>query len=275
LAWILADQGCIKAWIDENFAWEERTLPRAEEVDTFGEAARRPQVMKAWGLAATLGFGVLAVGLGWAMAAATLAALRTAGVQSVDHGGTATVVLTLVAIPIQTITLVLAARMTDADALDYFALRMPHWRNASIAIAVLAAVIVLGDVLTVALGRDLVPSSALDLSRSAQQDGTLLLLLLALIVVGPVGEEVLFRGFLFRGLIQEPRDSLPGILAIALIWSVLHLQYDWFDASLIFAFGVIFGYARLYSGSTLLAIFLHMLVNCESLAESAIALGWI
>jgi membrane protease YdiL (CAAX protease family) len=39
--------------------------------------------------------------------------------------------------------------------------------------------------------------------------------------------------------------------------------------------GVIFGYARLYSGSTLLVTLLRMLVNCESLAESAIALGWI
>jgi uncharacterized protein len=231
--------------------------------------------MKAWGLAATLGFSILAVGLGWAMAAATLTLLRTAGVQSVDHGGTATEVLTFVAIPVQTITLVLAARMTDADVLDYFALRMPRRRDASVAIAGLAAVIVLGDALTAALGRDLVPSFALELSRSAQQDGTLLLLLLAVIVVGPVGEEVLFRGFLFRGLIQEPRDSLPGILAIALIWSALHFQYDWFNASLVFVLGVLLGYARLYSGSTLLAIFLHMLANCESLVESAIALGWI
>jgi uncharacterized protein len=231
--------------------------------------------MKAWGLAATLGFSILAFGLGRALAGATLVALKTAGAQGTDHDGTAVAILIIIANPVQVITLVLAARMTGADALDYFALRMPRWRDAGIAIAVLAAVIVLGDALTAALGRDLVPPSELDLYRSAQQDGTLSLLLLALIVVGPVGEEVLFRGFLFRGFIQEPRDSLPGILAIALIWSVSHVQYDWFDASLVFALGVIFGYARLYSGSTLLVILLHMIVNCESLAESAIALGWI
>jgi len=231
--------------------------------------------MKAWGLAATLGFAVLAFGLGRALAAAVLLALKSAGVQGVDNDGTAVAVLILIAIPVQMITLGLAARMTSADVLDYFALRVPRWRDASLAIAVLAAVIVLGDALTAALGRDLVPASELDLYRSAQQDGTLFLLLLALIVVGPVGEEVLFRGFLFRGFIQEPRDSLPGIVLIALIWSVLHIQYDWFDASLVFALGVIFGYARLYSGSTLLAVVLHMLVNFESLVETAFALGWI
>jgi membrane protease YdiL (CAAX protease family) len=80
---------------------------------------------------------------------------------------------------------------------------------------------------------------------------------------------------LFRGLIQEPRDGLPGIVAIALVWSLLHSQYDWFDTGLVFVLGIIFGYARLYSGSTLLAIGLHMLVNFESLAETAMALGWI
>jgi membrane protease YdiL (CAAX protease family) len=230
--------------------------------------------MKVWGLAATLGFAVLAFALGDALAAVTLMALKTVDPQRVNNDGTAVAVATFISIPVQVTTLVLAARMTSVDMLDYFGLRVPRWRETAIAVAALAAVIVLGDALTVGLGRDLVPSSQLELYRSAQQDGTLLLLLLAVIVVGPVGEEVLFRGFLFRGLIQEPRDGLPGILAIALIWAALH-QHDWFDTSLLFAFGVFFGYARLYSGSTLLAVLLHMLVNFEGIAETAIALGWI
>jgi membrane protease YdiL (CAAX protease family) len=230
--------------------------------------------MKAWGLAATLGFAVLALALGDALGTATLMALKTAYPQRVNNDGTALAVATFIAYPVQVITLVLAARMTSADMLDYFGLRVPRWRETALAVAALAAVIVLGDVLTAALGRDLVPASELDLYRSALEDGTLFLLLLALIVVGPAGEELLFRGFLFRGLIQEPRDGLPGILAIALIWAALH-QHDWFDTSLLFAFGVIFGYARLYSGSTLLAVLLHMLVNSVSLIETAIVLGWI
>ena len=229
--------------------------------------------MKVWGLAATLGFAVLAIVLGDALGVTTLMALKTVVPQRVNNG-TALAVETFIAYPVQVITLVLAARMTSADMFDYFGLRVPRWRETAIAVAALAAMMVLGDSLTAALGRDLVPTWEVELYRSAQQDGTLFLLLLAVIVVGPAGEELLFRGFLFRGLIREPRDGLPGILAIALIWAALH-QHDWFDTSQLFAFGVIFGYARLYSGSTLLAVLLHMIANFVSLTEAAIALGWI
>jgi membrane protease YdiL (CAAX protease family) len=103
----------------------------------------------------------------------------------------------------------------------------------------------------------------------------LLSLWVALIVVAPVGGELLFRGFLFRGFVREPRDALPGILAISLIWSVLHIQYDRFGASLVFGLGVLLGYVRLYSGSTILVILLHALVNLESVLETVVALGWV
>jgi uncharacterized protein len=229
--------------------------------------------MRVWGLAATLGFAILALGLGQALGFATLSTLKTIDPQRVGGEGTAIAVVTLVAIPIQVVTLVLAARMTGTDLFDYFGLRLPRWRDAGIAIAVLAAVIALGDALVVGLGHELVPASEVGMYRSAQQDGTLPLLLLALVVVGPVGEELLFRGFLFRGLVHEPRDALPGILAIALIWSLLHIQYDLIGAGLVFALGFIFGYVRLYSGSTILVVFLHMLLNLESLGETVIAMA--
>ena len=86
---------------------------------------------------------------------------------------------------------------------------------------------------------------------------------------------MLFRGFLFRGLVHEPRDALPGILVIALIWSLLHVQYDWLGAGLVFALGIMFGYVRLYTGSTMLVIVLHMLLNLESVGETVFALGWL
>jgi uncharacterized protein len=231
--------------------------------------------MKVWGLAATLGFAILAFGLGQALGVAALAAVKTFDPLHVNQDGTAIAIVTLVANPVQVVTLVLAARMTGADVVDYFGLAIPRWRDAVVAIAALAAVILLGDALTVALGRDIVPSFQLAIHRSAQADGTLLWLWLALIVVGPVGEELLFRGFLFRGLVHEPRDGLPGILAIALIWSLLHIEYDWFGASLVFAVGVTLGFVRLYSGSTVLVILLHMLLNFESVGDTVIALGWI
>jgi uncharacterized protein len=216
--------------------------------------------MKVWGLAATLGFGILAFVLGQALGVAALAAFRTFDPLHVDYDGTAIAIVTLVANPIQIVTLVLAARMTGSDALAYFGIDMPRRRDIGIAVA---------------LGRDLVPAFQLEIHRTASAAGTLPLLWLALVVAAPIGEELLFRGFLFRGLVQGPRDSLPGILVIALIWSLLHIQYDWFGASLVLALGVMFGYVRLYSGSTTLVILLHMLLNAESVVETVIVLGWI
>jgi membrane protease YdiL (CAAX protease family) len=229
--------------------------------------------MKAWGLAATLGFAVLALGLGLAVGSG---ALTAAGYDPVRTGndGTAVAISVLVANPVQIITLVLAVRLAGANVFAYFALDVPRWREVTIAVGGLAVVIVLLDLLTVVFGRELVPAFQLEIHRSAVADGTLVWLWLALIVVGPVGEELLFRGFLFRGVVREPRDVLPGILAIALLWSLLHLQYDWFGAAVVFVIGMLFGYVRHYSGSTSLVILLHVLLNLESVLETVIVLGW-
>jgi uncharacterized protein len=198
-----------------------------------------------------------------------------ADLSRVANDGAAVAVSVLVGDPAQIVTLALAARITGEDLLKYFALDVPRRRDVIIAVAGLALVILIVDAVTLALGRDLVPAFQLQIHRSAAAEGALISLWLALIVVAPVGEELLFRGFLFRGFVREPREALPGILAISLIWSLLHIQYDWFGASQVFALGMLLGYVRLYSGSTTLVILLHMLLNLESVAETVVALGWV
>jgi membrane protease YdiL (CAAX protease family) len=231
--------------------------------------------MKIWGLAATLGFAVLAFLFGQAVGIGALSATLGADPLLGGYDGSAVTLSLLVGNPVQVVTLALAVQMTGEDLLAYFALDLPRWRDVIIAVAGLAVVILVGDVLTLAFGRDLVPPFQVQIHRSAQAEGALISLWLALIVVAPVGEELLFRGFLFRGFVREPRDALPGILAIALIWSLLHIQYDWFGAGLVFVIGVLLGYVRLYSGSTTLVILLHMLLNLESVLETVVVLGWV
>jgi uncharacterized protein len=231
--------------------------------------------MKAWGIAATLGFAVLAFGFGQAVGVGAVTAAMGADLSRVANDGAAVAVSVLVGDPAQIVTLALAARITGEDLLKYFALDVPRRRDVIIAVAGLALVILIVDAVTLALGRDLVPAFQLQIHRSAAAEGALISLWLALIVVAPVGEELLFRGFLFRGFVREPREALPGILAISLIWSLLHIQYDWFGASQVFALGMLLGYVRLYSGSTTLVIVLHMLLNLESVAETVVALGWV
>jgi membrane protease YdiL (CAAX protease family) len=231
--------------------------------------------MKIWGIAATLAFAVLAFVLGIAVGNDAMTAALGADPSRSAYDGAAVTVSLLVGNPVQIVTLALAARMTGEDLLAYFALNVPRRRDAIVAVGGLAVVILFADVLTLAFGRELVPAFQLQIHRSAQAEGTLLSLWLALIVVAPVGEELLFRGFLFRGLVREPREALPGILLISLIWSLLHIQYDWFGASLVFGLGVLFGYVRLYSGSTTLVILLHALLNLESVLETIVVLGWV
>jgi membrane protease YdiL (CAAX protease family) len=231
--------------------------------------------MKIWGIAATLFFSVLAFLLGWLVGSGAATAAMGPDPSPGAYDGPAIAAFLLVANPVQVVTLALAARMTGEDLLAYFALDVPRRRDVITAVAGLAVVILVGDMLTLASGHELVPAFQLDMLRSAQAQGALLSLWVAFILAAPVGEELLFRGFLFRGLVREPRDALPGILAISLLWSLLHIQYDWFGRSLVFALGMLLGYVRLYSGSTTLVIVLHVLLNLESTLETVVALGWV
>jgi CAAX protease family protein len=231
--------------------------------------------MKTWGIGWTLFFAVVAFVLGLFAGVDAMKAAMGADLSHIGYDGAAVAVSLLVGNPIQVVTLAFAARATGEDLFAYLALDVPRRRDVIVAVAALAVLILVGNVLTLALGRDLVPAFQLDLHRSALTDGALVSLWIALIVAAPVGEEVLFRGFLFRGFIHGPRDALPGILAISLIWALLHHQYDWFGTAMVFAIGVFLGYVRLWSGSTTLVIVLHMLLNLESVVETVIALGWV
>jgi uncharacterized protein len=231
--------------------------------------------MKVWGIWATLAFAILAFLLGQAMGFAALTLVKGIDPARVDSDGTAVAIYTLISNPVEIVTLVLAIRLAGADVLGYFGLDIPHRRDLAIAVAALAAVIVAADAVTLAIGKDMVPAFQLELHRTAQAEGTLPWLWLAIIVAAPIGEELLFRGFMFRGFIHEPRDALPGILVIALIWSMLHIQYDWFGASQVFVIGVLFGFVRWRTGSTTLVILMHMLLNLESVVETVIVMGWV
>jgi membrane protease YdiL (CAAX protease family) len=85
---------------------------------------------------------------------------------------------------------------------------LPTPRDVAIAIAALAVAIAAADAITFALGKDLVPAFQIELHRTAREEGSLPWLWLAIIVAAPVGEELLFRGFMFRGFVHEPRDAL-------------------------------------------------------------------
>ena len=55
------------------------------------------------------------------------------------------------------------------------------------------------DGLAYLVGQPMIPPFEDELYKSAQSTGSLLLLWLVIVVAAPVGEEIMFRGFIFRG----------------------------------------------------------------------------
>jgi len=182
---------------------------------------------------------------------------------------------TILAGPIWVGVMALAARWRGWSAGDYLALSMPKRGEVLVGIACLAPLLIAFDFLGLALGRDVVPPFMRDSYISAQASGALILFFLAVVVVGPVAEEVAFRGFLFRGL-SETWLGVAGTLAItSALWAAMHIQYDYIITVQIFVIGLVLGWLRWASGSTLLTIILHVMTNLAATVQAAIKVDWL
>jgi membrane protease YdiL (CAAX protease family) len=114
-------------------------------------------------------------------------------------------------------------------------------------------------VLSYLLGYGGVPESMKEFHRSA---GSLPLLWTAVVIAAPAWEELLFRGFMFRGVQASKLGSPGAIIITALAWSALHAQqYALWDLVLVFASGVLLGVARVKSNSTYLTFAMHSFSN--------------
>lgn len=92
-----------------------------------------------------------------------------------------------------------------------------------------------------------------------------LLLILVMVLVAPVLEELLFRGYLFRAW-RHTRLGLTGTLLLtSLLFTAIHgAQYHFLQLAFVFVLSLILGIARERSGSVLLPMLLHALNNLVS-----------
>jgi membrane protease YdiL (CAAX protease family) len=182
---------------------------------------------------------------------------------------------TVLAGPIWIGVMAVAARWRGWSARDYLALTMPKRSEVLVGLACLAPLLLAFDLLGLTLGRDVVPPFMRDSYISAQASGALVLFFIAVVIVGPVAEEVAFRGFLFRGL-SETWLGVAGTLAVtSALWAAMHIQYDTIITTQIFLIGLILGWLRWASGSTLLTIILHMMTNLAATVQAAIKVEWL
>jgi membrane protease YdiL (CAAX protease family) len=148
---------------------------------------------------------------------------------------------------------------------DYLALHpvprpvLLRWLLATVA---LAAVF---DLSAWAAGLATVTDWMLDIVRTA---GFLPLLVLALVVLAPVLEEIVFRGFVFEGLRRSWIGDAGAVVFAAVVWGLTHLQYGWFYIAQIVAAGVLLGAARIRTGSVVTPILMHVIMNVAATLQA-------
>lgn len=81
---------------------------------------------------------------------------------------------------------------------------------------------------------------------------------LSLVIVAPIAEELLFRGYLF-GKLRKHAPLWASILITSLLFAVVHFQ--WNVSIDVFALSIILCLLRVWSGSLWPSVLLHMLKN--------------
>jgi membrane protease YdiL (CAAX protease family) len=111
-----------------------------------------------------------------------------------------------------------------------------------------------------------------DLDKSLRQmRGPMLALAILVIgIVGPIAEELLFRGYVQTRL-RERWGPVPAVLIAAALFGFLH--FDLIHSTFAFGLGLALGYATERAGSLRPAVWAHMINNTLSVLGSASGLG--
>jgi membrane protease YdiL (CAAX protease family) len=231
--------------------------------------------MKIWGYWATLGWACLAFFVGLFAGLAALLLWRTSDVSSLlttPFDGVTVTLFIVISNPIMIAVIALAVRLLRARQAEYLALTLPAAGYLRLALIGLVGLIAITDASLYVSGYPLVTAFQLQSYTTAAAEGWLPAMLVGAIIMAPAGEEIMFRAFLFRGWVRSDRAAWPAIIVISLLWSALHVQYDWTGVLQIFVIGLFLGWMRWRSGSTLLTFVLHALFNAEGTLETVLQL---
>lgn len=150
------------------------------------------------------------------------------------------------------------------DPRDYLGLRRVS-RAALLRWTIVTVVIVVqADLVLYLVKGELLPVGWVEIYRSVHSP---MLFWFALVVATPVFEELLYRGFVFEGIRASRLGGVGAVIITALVWTLVHQEYDPLEFAMIFIFGLALGVARLRTGSVLLTIAMHMLHGLIASAE--------
>jgi membrane protease YdiL (CAAX protease family) len=227
-----------------------------------------PPANPPWGIGATLAWTVTAFAVSLVIATAMIGIWSVGRLRPTEsYDGVVVAVWTFISVPVQIAVLSLAAQWRGWPAALYLGLAVPRRAEIIVAAVAVIALNLTFDAILYISGRDIVPAFQVDVWRSAAGAGWLVALFVAIVIVAPIGEEIAFRGFLFRGW-AKPGYEMHAIAAIALAWALLHIQYDWLGMVQIFVAGLVLGWFRWATGSAIITIGMHILVNLQSMLET-------
>jgi membrane protease YdiL (CAAX protease family) len=165
-------------------------------------------------------------------------------------------------------TIVVACRRRGWSTLAYLGLVRPtgryvRWGVLALVIP-LTTVVLLSQLGDLSAGEDKVPATI----------NELLITLLGIAIVAPIAEELMFRGFLFRGFAASRLGVVGTIVLTSVLWAALH-DRTWLGFGEVFLCGVVWGWLRWKTGSTLETIAVHMANNSiAGIALAGVTLGW-
>lgn len=92
------------------------------------------------------------------------------------------------------------------------------------------------------------------------------------VVIAPMYEELFFRGVFF-GLMTHAdsrwtpkQQNLLAVVVSSGAFALVHLQYDLIGVVSVFVMALLFGFAKLHSGSLFLSMVLHAINNAVAMA---------
>jgi uncharacterized protein len=164
--------------------------------------------------------------------------------------------------PAAALLVLFAARLAGPSAFSYLGLTKPVMRYFLIGLGLLAVVWCLTEAFFWMFpALDQAPELIQGYRAALGNPTALVLFWIMLVVAAPVSEEVIFRGFLMRGLSASRLGVVGALLLSSLLFAVVHVGYNLPTMVMVFGVGLVLGLMRWRSGSTTVSIMLHATWN--------------